>query len=467
VRFDRADGVTLPGEATTNGESPYSGLVGDSFLVQGLRLVNLVFSATLVGGDDLISLSGFAGLDATGDAHTANGYGRVTGGDDRIINQAEGDPLLFDREPMWLAGDVHRSYEFSTIDGGRDSIVGSDFAFYSDIVSGDVMFCGAIATASGGTINGGADKIEGRSGQDLLAGDVYESFGGVIRGGNDHLRGGEDSDLIAGDVLRAAGAMAITGGNDILHGDNGNDRMAGDLLTAGAIAAGDAVTGGNDVLYGGDGNDVIHGDLFFTGGLFGSVVGGDDRLDGGLGDDVLNGQDGSDTVMFSGLALAVVVDLAAGTATGQGTDRISGIENIIGSSRSDVLKGDIGTNQIIGGPGNDQVIGRDGNDTLSGGNGNDQIIGGRGADELTGSAGTDRFVFLRTPAGADVIDRIVDFQDGTDRLDLRDFGFAGFAAVRALAADTPGGLRLDLPGEEVVRIIGLTKAAFDAGDVLL
>ena len=72
--------------------------------------------------------------------------------------------------------------------------------------------------------------------------------------------------------------------------------------------------------------------------------GGDDVLDGGLGDDIIDGQLGQDTVTFASIVAAVTVDLAAGTATGQGNDTLAGIENIIGSSRADRLLGDVGRN---------------------------------------------------------------------------------------------------------------------------
>lgn len=72
----------------------------------------------------------------------------------------------------------------------------------------------------------------------------------------------------------------------------------------------------------------------------------------------------------------------------------------------------------IGTARNDRIIGSAAADTLQGGAGNDFVHDGGGNDLLFGGAGADVFVFSRdgTP------DRIGDFQDGTDRIDLSDWG---------------------------------------------
>ncbi|MBD0866339.1 MAG: hypothetical protein GDA36_12510, partial [Rhodobacteraceae bacterium] len=94
-------------------------------------------------------------------------------------------------------------------------------------------------------------------------------------------------------------------------------------------------------------------------------------------------------------------------------DTLTGIEHLIGSAHGDTLIGDAGSNTLTGGEGNDTLIGGAGADTLN---------GGAGADTLTGGAGADVFVF----AAFDFVfaafdgDSITDFQDGVDRIDLRD-----------------------------------------------
>ncbi|MGE5546080.1 MAG: cadherin-like domain-containing protein [Solirubrobacterales bacterium] len=121
-------------------------------------------------------------------------------------------------------------------------------------------------TISGG---GGADNIQGTSGDDLLLGGKGGSSGGGSSGGasksDDVINGGDGNDVIYGDAKMSHGKIkeGSGGGNDTLNGGAGND----------VIHAG----GGNDVVDGGTGNDTI---------------------DGGKGNDVLNGGDGDDTFLF-------------------------------------------------------------------------------------------------------------------------------------------------------------------------
>ena len=167
-----------------------------------------------------------------------------------------------------------------------------------------------------------------------------------------------------------------------------------------------------------------------------------------------------------------------GDATG---DRLTSIENLVGSAGNDTLSGgsDNTANMIDGGAGNDRISGGKGDDTLSGGlgkdrldgraSGDDRMNGGDGADVLlakdgfdrmygdggndtlifgagdgdaadigTGGAGSDTFVIRK---GADA--EITDFTE-VDRLDLSDFGFASTEGVRALTIDTPFGLFINL-----------------------
>jgi Ca2+-binding RTX toxin-like protein len=82
---------------------------------------------------------------------------------------------------------------------------------------------------------------------------------------------------------------------------------------------------------------------------------------------------------------------------------------------------------------------------------------------MTGGTGVDTFVFARGQG----TDRVTDFVNGVDRLDLRAFDFANVAAVKAVASANGLGLRIDVPGEGVLFVHGLTLATLTAGDVLL
>jgi glucose/arabinose dehydrogenase/PKD repeat protein len=136
-------------------------------------------------------------------------------------------------------------------------------------------------------------------------------------------------------------------------------------------------TSGADVICGGGGNDTIKG----SGGndtLLGE--GGNDTLLGGTGNDTLNGGTGNDTASYSGSLTAVTASLATNSATGEGSDTFVGVENLLGSSKTDTLTGSNTNNKLTGGGGSD---------TESGGLGNDTVIGSGGADFLYGEDGDD------------------------------------------------------------------------------
>jgi Ca2+-binding RTX toxin-like protein len=150
-----------------------------------------------------------------------------------------------------------------------------------------------------------------------------------------------------------------------ITGTTGNDTLKG--------------TSGNDVICGFDGNDVIKGlggDDILLGGD------GNDRLFGGAGNDKHDGGAGNDTADLSGSA-AVQVSLADGTATGQGSDSLSNIENVSGSTKNDTLTGSDADNKLVGRNGADTLNGAGGSDTLDskdGTSGNDALDGGAGID---------------------------------------------------------------------------------------
>ena len=203
-------------------------------------------------------------------------------------------------------------------------------------------------------------------------------------------------------VPGTAGDDWLTGtdGPDVIDGRGGDDRIEG--------------LGGDDVLCGGEGRDVLRGgagDDHLHGGSDARVVEDTDyyvyygdSLDGGAGDDLLDpGTDSRhdgrvDTVTWVGSARAVVVDLAAGTATGDGSDRLTGrFGTAVGSAYDDVLLGSERGDRIRGNGGGDRVEGRGGPDELTGGDvlgGSTEttpnlLLGGAGADRLDGAEGPD------------------------------------------------------------------------------
>jgi Ca2+-binding RTX toxin-like protein len=163
-------------------------------------------------------------------------------------------------------------------------------------------------------------------------------------------------------------------------------------------------TYGPEIIRGGDGNDSLSG---------GS---GDDQLDGGagndkfetvassaeyrLGADTILGGSGEDAISYEGLVPVnvsldgVADDGAAGEGDNVGTD----VENVAGSSESDVLTGNESGNQFDGRAGADTIRGGGGDDLIQGGRHDDRLYGDGGIDDITGHHGDD---FVEGGAGAD------------------------------------------------------------------
>lgn len=230
---------------------------------------------------------------------------------------------------------------------------------------------------------GGNDSISGLGANDLICGGPgSDELDGDV--GKDKLDGGPGDDVVDGDV----GNDLVMGGpgDDYLWGHAGNDQLDGgdgwdfavfadspSGVTA-SLATGEAAGEGTDVVMGIEGlvgsrlaDDFVGSDdydVFIP-------LGGDDVLDGGLG---------FDWVGFYPAPGPVTVDLSLGTATGDGSDTLAGIERIDGSRFDDTLTGDVGPNVIWGNEGNDSISGGDGDDVLEAGAGTDSVDGGIGTD---------------------------------------------------------------------------------------
>jgi Ca2+-binding RTX toxin-like protein len=90
-----------------------------------------------------------------------------------------------------------------------------------------------------------------------------------------------------------------------------------------------------------------------------------------------------DTVSYGRHPTAVVVDLAAGTATGAGSDTITTTEGVEGGFGDDTITGNFAANSMSGGPGDDTISGLGGNDVIRGSTGDDTMNGGFGTDTAT------------------------------------------------------------------------------------
>jgi Ca2+-binding RTX toxin-like protein len=234
----------------------------------------------------------------------------------------------------------------------------------------------------------GRDRIDGRGGNDrICAGTGADAVEGGV--GSDRIAAGGGADEVVGDngsdtVLAGPGPDTVIGkrGNDRLRGGPGVrdflDSGLGDDTLDGGPGGFDQVIGGvgNDRLSGGPGdNDLLRPDF------------GRDHVEGGAGihDTVSFAVSGEGNIVFG--EGGVVVDLGAGTATGDGEDTFIGIEDVIGSPFADVIRGDASPNVLFGGGGIDDLVGVGAGDTAYGGTGKDRCRGVEGKDscELPGT----------------------------------------------------------------------------------
>ncbi|MCP4047000.1 MAG: hypothetical protein GY732_13555, partial [Gammaproteobacteria bacterium] len=142
-----------------------------------------------------------------------------------------------------------------------------------------------------------------------------------------------------------------------------------------------------------------------------------------------------------------------------------GNDTLNGGDDSDDLRGGGGEDILNGDGGNDYLYGENLSDTLNGGAGNDVLTGGIGSGVLDGYM--DTFVYEDTAAGGGGFDRIKDFENGIDVIDLQSFSFASFADVTAISSDAATGLRINAGGGDVLFVENFYLASFDAGDVII
>ena len=343
--------------------------------------------------------------------------------------------------------------------------------------------------------NQGDDFLDGGSGSDLLLGGAGDD---VLKGrtGSNVLRGGGGNDTYQietkkDQVVEKAGqgdddkvqskinytlpseveSLFLLGDDDLngngnelrnrLIGNNGDNRLAG--------------KGENDQLHGFAGHDVLLGGAG-SDRLFGHK--GKDYLDGGAGKDRMFGGEGSDTFIVNhpkdyvqeanhngGYDIILTsVDFTITDANDAveevkfvGSDDLNGTGNfkanlirgndgnnfLDGGGGGDTLLGEGGDDHLLGADSHDRLFGGDGddildsgsgllgNDRLDGGDGNDTLIAGDGFDRLTGGAGDDVFVLKDNGSR----DKITDFLNGADLLDLTDFGLSSGNDALALATD--------------------------------
>ena len=190
--------------------------------------------------------------------------------EDKYQNDESGNP-----DPNLQANNLIQLSFDSTNSYGNDEINGDDG---NDLIFGD----DGKDHASGTTVVGGEDIINGGIGNDIIDGDV----------GDDTISGGIDNDVIYGGH-----------GNDFIDGGAGNDSLYGDQGVnsySSVTSAGNVTNPANEKIVFGD-NRGLHGELY-NDVTSNNSESGDDTITTGPGMDFVDGQGGSDkvTVKFMG-----------------------------------------------------------------------------------------------------------------------------------------------------------------------
>jgi Ca2+-binding RTX toxin-like protein len=362
-------------------------------------------TATILNFENLTGQNSFDTLTGDGGPNTLTGLDapdgfRGGGGNDVLIDDTDdvafqdtaiyndagpgGITAHLDTPTKTVVGD---GLGTDTLSAGIPGLQGSNFA---DTIVGDGN--NNPITAGGGNDFiqplGGADSVVGEGGTDTI---VYSTETGPI----------VTTDLSSGDM----GNVTAPGGNDSVF----------EVENLIGSAQDDQITGGTE-------SNVFDG------------RGGADQLNGGSG--------GSDTASFSGISAGVTASLLAGTATGQGADTLTNMDNLTGSPESDVLTGNDQANVIDGLDSGDGLEGRGGDDTLAdSGDGLDELEygsspgpGGIIANLTTGTvnataagAGTDTVSGVAGVKGTSFLDQFTG--DGTDNLFLGRGGNDSFAPL--------------------------------------
>jgi Ca2+-binding RTX toxin-like protein len=351
----------------------------------------------------------------------------ATGDDHYILKDVNAPGTYF--ESIWDAG----GFDSIAYNGAKDAVIdlrpaslkyeygGGGWVSYAHGIYGGFTIANGVTieVATGGS---GNDKITGNDADNKLWGN----------GGNDAIVGGAGDDLVVGGA-----------GKDTLTGGAGNDVF-------GYMFANESAIGANrDVIL-----DFAEGDKI-------------DLTPAGaktfIGSNMFTGSAGQ--VRAVTLADQTIVELDSnGDGLADAQVELKGVYTLdrldfvgLGGAPSegdDEIYGTGGADSIAALGGNDAVYGLGGADSLNGGAGDDVLVGGTGRDTLTGGAGADLFrleSFADSAPGAR--DKILDFQQGLDRIDLSgtgvDWTFIGSGAFTG-------------EGEQVRFTKGLTSTFIEA-----
>ncbi|MFC0269654.1 calcium-binding protein [Kushneria aurantia] len=369
----------------------------------------------LIGSADANELKSGAGDDFV---YGLEGDDRLIGGsgDDRLSGGAGAD-MLDGGDGSDFASYVHAeagvTISLADVAGNTGDAAGDIFisienvigSAHDDVITGDI----------------GANRLEGRDGDDVLTGG----------GGDDVLVGGAGNDRavyangFSSYTIAASGAgLTVTGeGTDTLEGietlsfGNGTYDVASGTFTPNMSIANSSLTQAlaSDAFYA-----VIGSDDLATAGVEGQVTYTVTRLPAGML--LVNGEqasvgttftradiDAGSVVLTAGAVMPgangpadsfafTVGDGEGGLVSGTFTADYASFDTARTASKwggywgtggDDYLLGGSGSDKMIGGSGNDLMIGGAGKDLMTGGAGNDRLFAGDGDDVMMGGFGSD------------------------------------------------------------------------------
>lgn len=437
---------------------------------------------TIIGGNESDSLAG-----GTGNDQIEGGAGNDTlngGSGDDIVSGGAGDDILIggfgNGDDSYDGGDGVDTIQYTSAVRGITVDLGAGTASDVDVDNDDIGN-DTLSTIEHVTGGQGDDTLIGGAGDETLEG----------RGGDDTLDGAAGADILAGGsgtdtLIAGAGDDTLIGG-DLSSDDGTSTDLSVDIAdysanaapiaidmtaagTFGGVSAGTVDGGadsGVDIVVGierflaTDGDDSFSAGTDFVGSGVGFI-----EFEGRGGNDQIVG-DGATRISYRSADSGVVVDLAAGTATGDlsvGNDSFTDVSQAFGSAHNDTLLGsNAADDTLIGGDGADLIDGRDGfdtadyteaaagvtvdlalgralddgfgkvdtlvgieaavgsgfGDTLTGTGGDNRLTGNAGDDTLIGKEGDDT---LEGGSGADLLEGgdgndTIDGGDGADLLD--------------------------------------------------